>query len=251
MSLDKGYHASFELYKCNPRAIYEGPIKEFLIDNNIPHRKSGPLNVAKATEGINSAWAVQRRPRDVAENVVQIVNVLESERNNGIVENIGISLLRRLISETKRVEKLSITITPSSNPEWLFHLSYELIIKTPDAGNTPQKIAALLLWNHHLATHTRIRVTGGDDRASVTSTTSKKPGDVNEESSETGEIFKVYEITVKPFDLARIRDSYDCIKIYNENNNTNLNEIVVICRPEDCPRGMRESNLRFSFGSYS
>lgn len=250
MSLDANYRASSGLYDCNPRAIYEGPIKEFLIDNNIPHRKSGPLNVAKATEGLNAAWAAQRRPREVAENVVQIVNVLEHDRESGIVNNIGVSLLKRLIAETRRVEELSVAIEPSSNPEWLFHLSHELISKTPDAGNTPQKIASLLLLNHHLAMHTRVKVTGGEDRASVTSTTSKKPGDVNEESSETGEIFKVYEITVKPFDLARIRDSYDCVKIYNDSNGTDLKEIIVICRPEDCPNGMKESGLRFYLGSY-
>ena len=250
MNLDISYRASSELYKCKPRAIYEGPIKEFLIENSIPHRKSGPLNVAKATEGLNAAWAAQRRPRDVAENVVQIINIMEREIESGIVDNVGISLLRRLIAENKRVEELSVIIEPTSNPEWLYHLSHELISKTPDAGNTPQKIAALLLWNYHLAIHTKIKVTGGDDRASVTSTTSKKPGDVNEESTETGEIYKVYEITVKPFDLARIRDSYDCVKIYNDNNNTHISEIVVICRLEDCPNGMKKSGLQFCLGNY-
>ncbi len=49
MRLDHNFKASTGLYDCNPRAIYEGPIKEFLIEKEIPHRKSGPLNVAKAT----------------------------------------------------------------------------------------------------------------------------------------------------------------------------------------------------------
>ena len=208
MKLDVNYRASSGLYACNPRAIYEGPIKEFLIDNNIPHRKSGPLNVAKATEGLNAAWAAQRRPIVAAENVVHILAVLESGTPDSIVDDIGVSLLRRLIAETERVEKLNVDIEPSSDPNWLYYVSRELISRTPDAGNTPQKIAALLLWNYHLSMHTGIRVTGGEDRASVTSTTSKKPGDVNEESSTTGEIYKVYEITVKPFGLDRIRDSY-------------------------------------------
>ena len=43
MKMDKAYKASTGLYDCNPRAIYEGPIKEFLIKNNIPHRKSGTI----------------------------------------------------------------------------------------------------------------------------------------------------------------------------------------------------------------
>ena len=86
--------------------------------------------------------------------------------------------------------------------------------------------------------------------ASVTSTTSKKPGDVNEESSD-GIIYKVYEITVKPFDLARIRDSYDCIIKYNEANNSDLNEIIVICRKEDCIIDMKKSGLYSYLGSYA
>lgn len=249
MKLSENYRASTGFYDCNPRPLYEESIKSFLIDKNIPHRKSGPLNVAKATEGLNSAWAAQRRPRDAAENVVQLVNILEQSKTREIIDNMGVSLLRRLISESKRVEELHVDIQPSANSDWLYSISYELISKTPDAGNTPQKIAAFLLESYHSATNTKIRVTGSEDRASVTSTTSKKPGDVNEEA-ETGEIYKVYEVTVKPFDIARIRDSYDCVKIFNEKNNTNLNEIVVICRPEDCPDDLIESGLHLCLGNY-
>lgn len=246
MKLDKNYKASSSLYSCNPRAIYEGPIKEFLISKNIPHRKSGPLNIAKAAPGLNNAWASQRRPRDVANKVVNIVNLLES---SNFVEDVGVSILRRLVAESERVENLKVTIEPSSNPEILHKYVDELIRKTPDSGNTPQKIAAFLLKNYHLSMNTGVIVTGEQDRASVTSTTSKKPGDVNEESS-NGEIYKVYEITVKPFDIARIRDSYDCVKIYNESNNNKVNEIIVICRPEDCPNNMVSSNLHCYMGSY-
>lgn len=249
MKLDEDYRASTGLYDCNPRAIYEGPIKEFLIDNNIPHRKSGPLNVAKATEGLNLAWSVKRRPQEVAENVVEIVNMLEDSTSQSIVDDIGISLLRRLIMETKRVEELNVEIELNSDPVWLYHISNELIRKTPDAGNTPQKIVAFLLKNYHLYLNTGVVVTGVEDRASVTSTTSKKPGDINEESVD-GTIYKVYEITVKAFDLARIRDSYDSVNTYNENNKCNINEIIVICRPEDCPSEIRRSGLHFYLGSY-
>ena len=249
MKLDSSFSALTSFYDCNPRAIYETPIKEFLIEKNIPHRKSGPLNVAKATEGLNDAWAAQRRPKEAAENVVHIITLLESNRGD-FIDQVGISLLRRLISETQRVESLNIEIDPLADPEWLYYLSSELIAKTPDAGNTPQKVAALLLWHHHFDMHTNIKVTGGDDRASVTSTTSKKPGDVNEEDASTGAIYKVYEITVKPFDLARIRDSYDCISTYNSENGTEINEIIVICRPEDCPEEMNRSNMKLYLGNY-
>lgn len=249
MKMDESYKASTGLYDCNPRAIYEGPIKEFLIENNIPHRKSGPLNIAKAAKGLDNAWAAQRRPQDVALKVVDIVNLLENSQIPDFVDMIGISLLRRLIAQSQRVEELNVEIEPSSDPEWLYMISRELIAKTPDAGNTPQKIAAFLLKNYHSAMNTGIVVTGEKDRASVTSTTSKKPGDVNEESVD-GNIYKVYEITVKPFDLARIRDSYDCVNTYNQNSNADLHEIVVICRPEDCPDEMKKSSTHLYMGSY-
>lgn len=250
MKLDENYRASTGLYDCNPRAIYEGPIKEFLIAKDIPHRKSGPLNVAKATVGLDSTWAAQRRPSDVAEQVVTIVDYLENNTHRAAehVTNVGVSLLRRLIAETERIEALSFDVEPNSDPEHLFVLCKELICRTPDAGNTPQKIAAFLLKNYHTWFHTGIDVTGGDDRASVTSTTSKKPGDINEEIS--GIILKVYEVTVKHFDIARIRDSYDCIAIYNAAHETNINEIIVVCRPEDCPPDMARSGMSGYLGHY-
>lgn len=251
MRLDDSFRASTGFYDCSPRAIYEGPIKEFLIQKEIPHRKSGPLNVAKATVGLDSTWAAQRRPADVAAEVVTIIDYME-DTAGAIQErtfNVGVSLMRKLIEQTKRLEALSVDIAPNSDPEHLYNLCYELITKTPDAGNTPQKIAAYLLKNYHLFMHTGIDVTGEEDRASVTSTTSKKPGDVNEENA--GVIYKVYEITVKHFDLARIRDSYDCISIYNSTHDTDIHEVIVICRPEDCPPDMKRSGLHGYLGSYT
>lgn len=251
MQLDNDFRASTGLYDCNPRAIYEGPIKEFLIAKEIPHRKSGPLNVAKATVGLDTTWAAQRRPADVAAEVVKIIDFME-ENAADIPERsfkVGVSLMRKLMEQTQRLEALAVEIDPTSDPEHLYHLCYELITKTPDAGNTPQKISAFLLKNYHRFLFTGIEVTGEEDRASVTSTTSKKPGDVNEEKA--GRIYKVYEVTVKPFDLARIRDSYDCISIYNSEHDSDITEIIVICRPEDCPEGMQRSGLRGYLGSYS
>jgi hypothetical protein len=63
----------------------------------------------------------------------------------------------------------------------------------------------------------------------------------------------VYEITVKPFDIARVRDSYDCVSIYNESLEgfEPISEIVVICRPEDCPSEMISSGLHGYLGSYA
>lgn len=245
MKLDSNYKASTGFYACNPRAIYETPIKEFLIDKNIPHRQSGPLNIAKATVGINEAWASQRRPKDVAEKVVELINSLET--NAISIDDLGISLLRKLINEATKVEELTVTIEPNSDPNTLFYLCKEMIIKAPDAGNTPQKIGAFLLKNYHLSMNTGIIVTGEQDRASVTSTTSKKPGDINEENS-NGKIYKVYEITVKHFNLPRIRDSYATVTQYNIDNNESIAEIIVLCRKEDCPKEMTLSGLHSYLG---
>lgn len=250
MRLDRAFRASTGLYNCNPRAIYEGPIKEFLIEKDIPHRKSGPLNVAKATVGLDMTWAAQRRPSDVAEEVVHLVDFMESDHNKSEerATAIGVSLLRRLIAYSDSLAALAVEVKPSEDPNFLYYLCHELITKAPDAGNTPQKIAAFLLKCYHTSFHTGIEVTGGEDRASVTSTTSKKPGDINEEYA--GQIYKVYEITVKHFDIARIRDSFDCISIYNQMHETEINEIIVICRREDCPPDMETSGLHGYLGHY-
>lgn len=250
MQLDRAYRASTGFYDCSPRAIYEGPIKEFLIEKNIPHRKSGPLNVAKATVGLDMIWAAQRRPSEVALEVVHLVQYMEAgmEESDERVNQVGVSLLRRLIAYSDSLKALSVEISPSENPNFLYYLCYELITKVPDAGNTPQKIVAFLLKCYHQFFHTGVEVTGGEDRASVTSTTSKKPGDINEEFA--GTIYKVYEITVKPFDIARIRDSFDCVSDYNDVHGTQINEVVVICRREDCPPDLVESGLHGYFGYY-
>lgn len=57
--MDSSFSASTNFYACNPRALFEGPIRNALSRVGIPHRKSGPLNIAKATVGINQQWAGQ------------------------------------------------------------------------------------------------------------------------------------------------------------------------------------------------
>ena len=252
MKLDDNFKASTGLYDCNPRSIFEGPIKEFFLEKRIPHRQSGPLNIAKATKGLNENWAAQRRPYYVANEVVSLIKYLESAKKNNLeqIDNFGISIMRRFIAVAEEIKSLEVKIEPNSDPEFLFSLCKELIEKTPDIGNTPQRIATLLLKNYHASRKSSVVVTGGTDSASTTSTTSKKPGDANEESID-GHIYKVYEITVKKFDLARIRDSYSCISIYNRKNSADIHEIVVICRNEDCPTDISKSGLHGYLGNYS
>ena len=234
MLLNPNLKASEDWYGFNPRGIYDkGPVKQFLLENGIPHTKSGPLNISKASN-INIAWAERRRSTDIANELIRVLTYLETNNSFEQIHSVGVSLIKKLLDESKRIQKLTINVSPSHDPIILSSICIRLIDNAPDAGNTPQKIAAMLLKNYHISLHTGVIVTGENDRASVTSTTSRKPGDVNEEGP--GKIYKVYEITVKPFDFDRIIDSYDCITKYNIRSNTLIHEIVVICRPEDCPK---------------
>jgi hypothetical protein len=148
-----------------------------------------------------------------------------------------------------RVQALAVNISPSADPFYLSTLCVELIKQVPDNGNTPQRIAGYLLLAHHASINSGIVVTGATDSASATSTTSKKPGDINEESAD-GTIYRVYEITVKTFNLHRIIDSYDCVSKYNADHADDIKEIIVICRKEDCPEGMIATNKGMCMGKY-
>lgn len=250
MKLDVNYRATSALYDCNPRAIYEGPIKDFLIEHKIPHRKSGPLNIAKATPGLDENWASQRRPSDLARNVVNIVNLLEQDNTNQEeLDDFAVLLLRKFLENAKKTESLSFESAPSSDPNVLVPLTITLIKKAPDGGNTPQRIFGYLLNTYHDYLNTGIVVTGYEDSASTTSTTSKKPGDINEEK-EDGSIHNIYEVTVKPFDLNRIRDSFDSLLTYNQENSSANSEIIGVCRKEDTPSFINKCASDFYFGNY-
>ncbi|OAK13800.1 hypothetical protein [Bacillus wiedmannii] len=246
---DQNFKASEALYDCNPRPLFEGPIRDVFIKYNIPTRKSGPLNVAKAAKGINEEWAEQRRPKEAAKSVVNLVQWIEASSKEE-VENLGVCLMGKFLSEAERVESLNIEVDPKSDPTFISMACGRLINETPDAGNTPQRIFGLLLHNYHEDLDTGIIVTGYEDRASTTSLTSKKPGDVNEETS-SGEILRIYEVTVKRFDMQRIKESYDTVKAYKEENDTPINEILVVCRKSDIPVEMEPTNLNGVLGKYT
>ncbi|MEF3302484.1 hypothetical protein [Paenibacillus sp. GYB003] len=246
--LDSNFKASEAFYECHPRPLFEHPIRHVLLELNIPRRKSGPLNVAKATVGINDEWAGQRRPAHVAAAVVRLVQWIETVSRDDL-ENFAVCLMTKFIDEAKKTEALNVELEPQSDPEFLFMLCSRLIQETPDAGNTPQRIFGLLLHSYHETLGTGIIVTGFEDRASTTSTTSKKPGDVNEETLEGG-ILKVYEVTVKPFNQQRISESYEALKVYNETHSTHINEVIVVCRKSDVPEGIITTDLNGVLGKF-
>lgn len=247
MLIDPTLEASKDWYAFHPRGIYDkGPVKRFLMEHGIPHTKSGPLNITKAAN-INSAWAERRDSSDIANCVIDIVSYLESHNSVAEIQEVGVSLIKKLLKEAMRIQKLSVDVKPSTDPDYISDLCIRLIDNAPDSGNTPQQIASKLLKCYHFSIRSKIRVTGGDDRASVTSTTSNKPGDINEEWC--NRILKVYEITVKPFDEERIIDSYDCIEKFNQHSEQQIHEVIVICRPKDCPTHIRARGFSFYLGT--
>lgn len=225
------YKASRNFYACNPRPFYEGPMAAFLSTRRIPHMKSGPLNVAKAAVALNAQWARQRRPKSAADAVVRLVQYIEKATKDQLT-SLGVVFMQRLSKEALRIAELKTELPPDADPDRLSKICRRLIEETPDAGNTPQRIAGLLLECYHSTLNTGVMVSGHTDRASVTNTTSKKPGDIVEEKNGSG-LFAVYEVTVKAFDNQRVGESHQAIQAYNARENTSISEVIVICRESD------------------
>lgn len=245
--LNPDYKASSAFYQCNPRALYEGPIRTELLKHKIPHKKSGPLNVAKAALGINEQWAAQRRPAAIAEKIVTLVKYIEEADSQELLSFAGY-LIWRFEKEASRVEALALETKPESDPKFLFNLTKEMIAKVPDGGNSPQKIVGLLLLSYHEDLQTGLKVAGYEDSASVTNTTSKKPGDITEELLD-GTVAKVYEVTTKPFGNSRVEESFDALAQYSASSGTKIEEVIVICRREDVhPELVSEAEDTLYFG---
>ena len=227
MLFDHRYHASKDLYACNPRSIYEKPIRTFFREHGIPHKKSGPLNVAKNSKRISNEWANNKRGDDIAKNVVRIVKTLETMDRNEL-EYFASAYIVRYAKEAGRVKRLSYTPTASEDPIQLSNLAETLIVNVPDGGATPQIIVGLLIETANKNRGNAVTVSGHLDSVSTTNTTSKKSGDIIEQLP-SGNL--VYEITVKKFDADRLRESYEAIKA--NPNTANVQQVFVISRPQD------------------
>jgi hypothetical protein len=176
--------------------------------------------------------------------LAEYVEKLESRE----LDNFAVALLSRFLGEARRVESIIFSFDVETSPTFLYNLCCHMIQSAPDAGNTPQRFTGTLLNCFHEDIESGIIVTGYEDRASVTSTTSKKPGDINEESI-GGEILSVYEVTVKPFGEDRIVESFDTLRIFNESLEDAIDEVKVICRSSDCPIAIEDRVSDFYFGS--
>ena len=161
--LDNDYRAYSNFYGCKPRAIFEGPIKDFCLENGFPHTKSGPLNIAKASN-INEAWSSQRDPQEDAVNVVSLIKLIDSGTNK-FRKDVGVDLMKMYINIAIHVDQLSVEIEPTSDPRFLTGLCKAMINGAPDAGNTPQRIFGYLLEAYHESLDTGIIVSGTEDSA--------------------------------------------------------------------------------------
>src|SRR5699024_9754929 len=95
----------------------------------------------------------------------------------------------------------------------------------------------------------KILIGNYEDSASVTNTTSKKPGDIIIESH-MYEIKEIYEITCKPFDEQRLQDSYDSIKDSLIDGVDVVMEDYVICREQDFLELDTKFDSKYFFGTF-
>lgn len=226
---DKNYDAGVAFYACHPRPIYEKVIRPELNARHIPSRQSGPLNMAKAVQGIDEAWAAPRQ--SAAKAVVRFIARINAFNLQGLT-NFAVWVHAKFLEVASATAALTVVVPPESDPVVLAQLCRSLIEHVPDAGNTPQRIVGYLLEAYHEEAETGIMVKGHLDRASTTSTTSKKPGDISEYTG-NDTLLAVYEVTVKGFTRQRVQEAYDAIVAVSPEGSLLIPAISVLCRPVD------------------
>ncbi len=233
--LDSEYDAAIDFYACHPRPLYEKAIHHVLDTYSIPCRQSGPLNVAKGAIALNEQWAARREPQAVANQVVVFVKSIRL-MDDQLLQNFIKLLLYRFLQEAIIVQNTYVQLDPNVDMQYLHTICKTLIEKTPDSGNTPQRIIGYLLSSYHEVFETNISVFGHLNHASTTSTTSNKIGDITEINNKN--MLIIYEVTVKKFNDQRIREAYNAIKAYQQKYTFHFLdtiEILVLCRKKDAP----------------
>lgn len=237
--IDPSFKASEDFYACNPRSLYEKPIRQLLREYSIPHKKSGPLNVAKNSKQIDKVWAFNKRGKGIALTVANLVKKIEQVSPNAL-QIFALAYVKRYLAEAKKVAQLKVKLEKIEDPIFLSKLSKDLVTHVPDGGAIPQLIVGLIQEYFNKSNESPIKISGHLDSVSATNTTSKKPGDIIE-TFPNGKI-RVYEITVKEFSQDRMIESHESIKAYTQD----CNEVFVICREQDLPKSVkRTSNKGF------
>jgi hypothetical protein len=122
--IDPSFKASEDFYRCNPRSIFEKPIRKALREYGIPHRKSGPLNVAKNSKKINRDWATDKHGGGIAMNVVKIVKEIESVPETKL-KKFASAYITRYKAEAKRIKEMDVKLPPQENPVYISKLGRE------------------------------------------------------------------------------------------------------------------------------
>src|SRR3990167_10777572 len=236
--LNPKFKASENFYACNPRSLFEHPIREALREYAIPHRKSGQLNVAKNSKKINKDWATDKHGGDIAMNVVKIVKKIESVSEKDL-HKFAAAYAVRYRHEAKRVKEMKVKLPAQENPVYLSKLCVDLINVVPDGGASPQIVIGLLMEATVKDRKASVLISGHRDSVSTTNTTSKKPGDIVEKINGDSQI--IYEITTKIFSDDRMIESYESVMDYDKS----LKDVVVICRPQDVPESLSEKKTSY------
>lgn len=237
------YKATQNLYQYHPRSVYEKPIRTALREHGIPHKKSGPLNVAKNIKKLNIDWATDKNDEAVALAAVKIVEKIESVSPEAL-EHFASAYISRYNKEATRVKDMEVVLPPQENPLFISALCTDLINYAPDGGATAQFIVGLLMEAGRKSRNSDVTVSGYTDSVSATNTTSKKPGDIIELMNQSGKEL-VYEVTTKMFTDDRLIESHEAVRAYQRG----VADVFVICRPVDVPEALETSPTAFLMAS--
>lgn len=237
--INSQFKATEDFYSCHPRTLFEIPIRHSLRENGIPHRKSGPLNVAKNIKKIDLDWAADKNEERVAISVVSVVNAIETVDKNDLWD-FALNYLSRYKQEAVRIKDLDIVLPPQENPVFIHDLTKDMIDDVPDGGATAQFIIGRLMEECRLTRKSEVKVDGYLDSVSTTNTTSKKPGDIIEFLPNEDMI--VYETTTKAFSDDRLIESYESVVSYGDEK---INSVMVICRVQDVPPSLDKSSSSY------
>lgn len=199
--LDSDYDPLTNFYGCNPRSIFEQGIF-YGFEGRVPCGKSDPLNVAKNAKVLDEEWANGKRPHIAALAVVEYLRELDRAVTNW--EILVDFFFFRLKSYADKVASIPIAVpTESGLSNQLFASKLvRFVNEYPESGTVPQLVVYKLLYG--IYADSSVNVDGGGESVFGTNTTSKKPADLW--LSIDGEIFNLFEVTVKKVNYKRLDD---------------------------------------------
>jgi hypothetical protein len=228
-----------DFYAMKPRSVY-GIIRIQLNDRRIPHRKDGPLNMAKGITGLDETWADSRNSKVAANDLVYLLR--QMEQDSSLVDTIFTIAMQGMLKLASNVRDLKVKHKGGVSDEIIFNSFTRVIHEATDGGNTPHNLISILLSEVVMFySNGSLYVLGAGESANATDTTSKKPGDFAVAKG-GGEILQIIEVTLKNFGKQRMSDSINSLRDYESNDGILENaEVIVLCREKDTPNGEFQS----------